>query len=98
MSGEVVDEQDLPDEVGWRAVEYAVHGAQQGAPRLVVKYNDDTRVGQRAVIVSLTRTPDMLRTQCHTRYTFSHACDTLRHACDRLNTCSRYGIGIVECM
>lgn len=42
----IVDEHDLHEQVSWRAADDTVNRPQQGAPRLVVKHNDDAGVWQ----------------------------------------------------
>ena len=42
----VVHQQDLQQQAAWRAADGAVHGAQEGAPGLVVEHYDDAGCGE----------------------------------------------------
>lgn len=48
----IVDEHDLHEQVSGRAVDDTVNSPQQGAPRLIVKHDDNAGVGQ-VVLVHL---------------------------------------------
>ena len=51
--GEVVDEDDLLEQLGRRAVQDAVHGAEQHGPRLVVEAHHHAGVRQHAPVLQV---------------------------------------------
>jgi len=49
--GKIIDEDNFFHQVRRRAVKHTVHRSQQDGPRLIVKYNDNTRIWKYVTIL-----------------------------------------------
>lgn len=76
---EVIDEHNLGDQLRGRAVQHAVHGAEEGGPALIVEGDDDAGVGERLQVTFAVAARGRHRGQGEDRFSSHLAKGTRAH-------------------